>query len=694
VRAPLRVLIVEDSEDDAALLVRALRLGGYEPDFLRVDTPEAMRSALAGREWDIVIADYTMPRFSGLAALEVTQMSGLDLPFILMSGSIGEDIAVTAMKAGAHDYILKGQPARLVPAVERELREASVRRERKKAERALRESEVRKIAVLESALDCIVTMDYEGKIVEFNPAAERVFGYKRGETIGKDLAEMIIPPSLRETHRRGLAHFLSTGEGPLLGKQIETTAMRADGSEFPIELALTRVSLEGPPLFTGFIRDITERKTQAAILEYHATHDPLTDLPNRVFLHERLEQIFLEGQMDSSPTALLLIDLDRFREINDTLGHHRGDLVIKEVCHRLQGVLRKSDMVARLGGDEFGLLVPKADADDAVLVARKIFEAFEPPLSVEGLPIIVEASIGIALYPDHGANADSLFQRADVAMYAAKQTGSGFSVYNADQDHHSPRKLALMGELRHAIENNELILHYQPKINLRTGRIVGVEALVRWRHPERGMIPPDQFIAPAERTGLIRPLTLWVLNTALDQCQLWHKQGLELAVAANISARSLQDPKLSDLISGLFETRKTPFRSLALEITESMIMAEPMRALEILTQIHKMGVRLSIDDFGTGYSSLAYLKKLPVDEIKIDKSFVIDMVANSDDAMIVRSTIHLAHNLGLKVVAEGVETEEARVRLAELGCDTAQGYYFSRPLPAEELTRWIRAQSK
>jgi EAL domain-containing protein (putative c-di-GMP-specific phosphodiesterase class I) len=308
---------------------------------------------------------------------------------------------------------------------------------------------------------------------------------------------------------------------------------------------------------------------------------------------------------------------------------------------------------------------------------------------VEDLSLAVEASLGIAVYPDHGMAADSLIQRADVAMYVAKESGSGYFVYASESDRHHPRRLALMGRLRHAIEQDELVLHYQPKLDFRAKCVTGVEALVRWQHPEFGMIPPDQFIVPAEKTGLIKPLTLWILNSVLRECRVCHQTGVEISVAVNLSRRNLHDPELPEQVARALKGCNIPPERLVLEITESALMADPARATEVLTRLSQMGVRLSIDDFGTGYSSLASLKKLPVNEVKIDRSFVKEMAVNEDDAIIVRSTIELAHNLCLKVVAEGVEDQSTLDRLAALGCDAAQGYYISRPLPAEELKRWL-----
>ncbi|MCG3114895.1 MAG: EAL domain-containing protein [Candidatus Manganitrophus sp. SA1] len=557
----ISALIVEDSEEDTELLLRELKKGNYNPVHERVDTWETMKAALKNQNWDIVFSDYTMPQFKGTDALALLRETESDIPFFFVSGTIDEDMAVTAMKAGANDYIIKGNLKRLVPAVDRELREAEVRRERNKAE---------------------------------------------------------------------------------------------------------------------------------ATIHHMAYYDPLTDLPNRTLLRDRLQQAILATPQGGKAAGLLLIDLDRFREINDTLGHQRGDLLLKQIGPRLREVLQETHLVARLGGDEFAVLLPHIDTKDASFVASKIIKIMERPFLIEGMPIVIEPSVGIALSPDHGENPDSLIQRADIAMYVAKENKKGYAFYSAEIDRHSPRRLALLGELRNAIESNQLFLHYQPKIHLKTGRITGVEALVRWQHPEYGIVPPDQFISIAEHSGLIKPLTLWVIKTALYQSKAWHQEGRLFNMAVNLSARNLEDAYLPGQIAELLKTSGVTASSLELEITESALMVNPFHALEILTRLNKIGVQLSIDDFGTGYSSLGYLKRLPVNQIKIDKSFVKDMATDEDDAIIVRSTIELSHNLGLKVIAEGVESQPILDKLAALGCDSVQGYFISRPIPAHELIGWFK----
>jgi diguanylate cyclase (GGDEF)-like protein len=428
-------------------------------------------------------------------------------------------------------------------------------------------------------------------------------------------------------------------------------------------------------------------------IKHQALSDALTGLPNRTLLRDRTNQAIRQADRELVPTALLLIDLDRFKEVNDTLGHHYGDQLLIQVGQRLQATLRDVDTVARLGGDEFAVLLPRiTTGEGAVAVARKLQAALQKPFTLDGLNLDVEASIGLALYPDHGGDPDELLQHADIAMYAAKETHAGFVLFDPSLDQHSPRKLALLGELRRAIEDGQLLLHYQPKINAHTGEVLGVEALVRWQHPTHGLVPPGEFIPLAERTGLIGPLTHYVLDAALHQCRDWRRAGHELAVAVNVSARSLLDLAFPDQVAGLLAHWEVPGRLLVVEITESTIMADPEHALQILGRLNQMGVQVSIDDFGTGYSSMAHLKSLPVHELKVDQSFVSQMTSNPSDAVIVRSTVDLGRNLGLRVVAEGVEDPLTLQELDALGCDAVQGYYVSRPVPPDDLISWLQQQ--
>ena len=452
-----------------------------------------------------------------------------------------------------------------------------------------------------------------------------------------------------------------------------------------LSLLRTLTGQAGVALARGQLLDDLQRA--AAEREYQALHDPLTGLPNRTLFTDRVRQAVAALGPDGR-LAVLLIDLDRFKEINDTLGHASGDLVLREVGIRLRAGLPDSHLVARLGGDEFAVLVPALPGwDAAVAVGQLVRATLGRPLPVEQLELEVSGSIGIALGPDHGDDPELLLQRADVAMYQAKDGHADIEVYAPERDQYSPRRLALVGALRTAIQQGELTLRYQPKVELAGGRVVGAEALVRWHHPVHGQVPPDEFIPIAESTALIQPLGQFVLESALEQARRWRQAGLSLGLAVNLSVRNLMDPALVDRVAALIARAGVAPASLTLEITESGVMTDPEAAIAMLWGLRRIGVRLSVDDFGTGYSSLAYLKRLPVDEVKLDKSFVLNMTGDPDDAAIVRSTIELAHNLGLQLVAEGVENQETLELLASLGCDVAQGFHLARPMPAADLAR-------
>lgn len=444
---------------------------------------------------------------------------------------------------------------------------------------------------------------------------------------------------------------------------------------------------------TADLRNMTAALENKAAHE--ATHDSLTDLPNRILLYDRLNHAIQSALRRKSGLVLLILDIDGFKHINETLGHFSGDQLLCQVVSRLQVMVRKSDTLARLGADEFAILLDMNSHTKTVLnIVKKIRKIFLEPFTIEGLSLEVMASIGIAFFPDHGKEADTIIQRANLALFEAKQDTKKFIIYTNELDKNSPERLTMMGELRQAIDNNELRIHYQPKINLKKGRVSSVEALVRWQHPEHGFMPPDEFIPLAERTGLIRPLTTWVLNHALKQTEQWHKQNLKLGVAVNLSPAALMDTELPNTIVGMLSLYDVPPGHITLEVTEGSMIKDPNLALKILSRLAQMGIKISIDDFGTGYSSLAYLKELPATELKIDKSFVMDMFKNNNDAVIVKSIIDLGHNLSMQVVAEGVEDKKTALKLKQLGCDILQGFYFSRPLDNEQFIQWINLRIK
>ena len=435
------------------------------------------------------------------------------------------------------------------------------------------------------------------------------------------------------------------------------------------------------------LEDVTKRARQAESFRHRALHDPLTGLPNRAMLHERLTHALIEADRTGDPVALLLVDLDQFKEVNDALGHEYGDGVLRELSRRLVGRLRQCDTIARLGGDEFAiLLTTDATAEGAAEVARRLNELCEEPIQVADYRLQVSASVGIALAPEHANDAETLLRRADGAMYRAKGAGGGYAIYSPGHELNAVRRLELLADLRDAIQTEAFVVHYQPRIDLATLQPVGVEALVRWRHPRHGLLPPGEFIELAEVSGAIRLLTQTVTERATaDVRGLGATAGL--AVSVNLSMRNLYDPTLVEWVTAMIEESHIPAGALCFELTESQLMDDPRQANEVLHQLHRSGVRFSVDDFGTGYSSLAYLRDLPIDEVKIDRSFVADLARG--DSRIVQSVIDVGHHLGLHVVAEGVETPEVLARLRELGCDSAQGFHLAMPMPLGDLRSFL-----
>jgi len=451
-------------------------------------------------------------------------------------------------------------------------------------------------------------------------------------------------------------------------------------------------------LWTALFRIVlgASRRLQAQLRrnEYQASHDPLTELVNRSRFDEQTTVALREAEHGRGHVAVLVMDLDRFKDVNDVLGHGFGDLVLQELARRLQRAAGDA-VVARLGGDEFAVLLRSVERPSAALdFAQCLLDVFREPFTLDSLPVELEASIGVAVAPEHGTNAAALMQRADIAMYVAKRTHTGAELFALEHDGSSRSRLTMLGELRRAIENDELTLYYQPQLELRTGAIRGFEALLRWNHPVRGVIAPGEFLPLAEHTGLMRPLTRRVLELAARQTRDWRAVGVELPIAVNLSASNLHDAQLPNFVTGLLDAEGLPHDAFNFEITESTIMHDSVLAIEVVRELRRLGARISIDDFGTGYSSFAYLQQLSVDEIKVDMSFVLGMVDDPDDATIVRTTIALGHSLRLEVVAEGVETPEALVMLREMGCDLVQGYWLSRPIPGPEALEFLRRHGR
>ena len=693
VEAPvaLKVLCVDDCEDDVILIVEALKAGGFVPEYERVCTRPDLDTALDARTWDLVVSDYSMPQLNGLQVLDRVRERRPELPFVLVSGAVGQETAVAAMKSGAGDYIMKDDLTRLVPAVRRELAEAGGRRARRLAESNLRASETLLNSIVNTAADGIIVIDESGMLEFVNAAIERMFGWKPLEVIGRNFDSLLMPRSNAGGDRLATVIDGNT-RGLSVGVGREVRAQRKDGSVFPMELTLGEMRIDGRIKYACIMRDVTERKCAEERIHQLAHYDKLTGLPNRALFSQLLEQALAEAKYSKKQVAVLFIDLDRFKLINDSLSHDSGDMVLKQVARRLTEAQLKRNTIARFGGDEFVVLMRDCEIPtDAAEAAQRMLTAIAQPLLLEGQEYNLTASIGISAFPSDGENPQTILKNADIAMYRAKEHGkNNYQFYSSQMNLHSFERLVLERFLRHALDQDEFRVYYQPKVDLVSGCITGMEALLRWIHPAMGMISPTKFIPLAEETGLIVPIGAWVLKAACAQNKIWAEQGLPpLRVAVNLSARQFaQDDLHATILNVLEETGLAP-ELLELEITESVTMDNPEHAAALLRKLKALGIGLAIDDFGTGYSSLSYLKRFPIDNVKIDRSFIKDIPHDEDDVAITQAVIAMAHSLGLKVIAEGVESEEHVTFLRDHGCEQAQGYLFGAPMSAEEFTNLI-----
>lgn len=697
----INILMVDDRPEN--LIALEALLESPHVNLVKCLSGEDALKRILKEEFSLILLDVQMPGIDGYetAKLIKSREKYKDIPIIFITAINKEpDHVLSGYAIGAVDYLFKpfdpdvlkakvdqivqlywngkrmAQQAELLREKTRELEEAN--NDLLKLTLELRRAEELARMIGETSPDSILIFDAQARIVRVNPAVEDMFGYRMDELEGERV-ERLFPdqfPSMGELRSRAV-------------RQYETVARGRDDSRFPAELNISEYLLDGEPMYVCTARDITDRVMQMVRLKHMATHDGLTHLPNRLMVSETIQQWLRDGRSFGA----ILLDLDHFKAINDTLGHELGDILLTQLASAIRSALPAAEKVFRLGGDEFAVLLPDCDRQHGVQTALAILSEIDRPFVLGEAVFPLSASLGLVFCPEHGSDAATLLRRADVAMYTAKRSGSGYAVYREDYDLNNTYRLQLMGDLRSAIEKEELRLAFQPKIDVKRNRLTGVEALLRWEHPKHGWIPPSEFIPMAEQIGVIHVLTSWVLTQAIRQCRAWKEEGLEIGVAVNLSARNLQDVHLADKIGHLLKHYGISPGMITLEITESFIMADPIRARDTLLKIHSMGIQLAIDDFGTGYSSLEYLKRLPVDSIKIDRSFIRDMTRHHTDAMIVRSIVYLAHNLGLFIVAEGVEDKECWELLVECGCDQAQGYFLLKPLFAEEFEKWYRAWS-
>jgi diguanylate cyclase (GGDEF)-like protein/PAS domain S-box-containing protein len=686
----LRILLLEDRDTDFDLVKIELRRSGFDADVTRAITEAEFREALHPG-YDLILSDYALPQFSGLRALAILKESGIDLPFILVSGTIGEEAAVEAMQMGASDYLIKDRLGRLGNSIRATLEKRRLQDENRIFTETLR---LRNRAI-ESSLNAIIITDArQDHAIEYvNPAFERITGYGAREVIGRNCRFLQgndrNQPPLQQV-RAALRH---RQEGKAVLRNY-----RKNGTVFWNDLLIAPVRAESGEVthFVGILNDITEIINYQQQLERQANYDGLTGLANRNLLQDRLRQGIAFAQRRARQIAVLFIDVDNFKLVNDSLGHEAGDRLIREVGLRLKAHMREDDTVSRLGGDEFVVALFDVGDDDIVVHAlQRILGEMTRPFQIDDRDLFVTCSIGVSMYPKDGEDGITLLRNADTAMYRAKEQGrNGFRFYTSDMNDRAVERLLLETRLRGALARNEIFLVYQPIIDLQTGRVRSIEALARWRNAVDGDVPPQRFIPIAEETGLIQSIGEWVLRTACRQVREWMDAGLPaVKVSVNLSARQF-GPALVQTVESVLAATGLDASQLELELTETILMQDADMVIGMLRTLKSKGVGLSIDDFGTGYSSLSYLRQFPVDRLKIDKSFVSDIDSEGGDPLIVDAVTSLGRSLNLKVVAEGVETEAQMQFLRDRGCDEGQGFHFYRPLAADAVAELLGKQGE
>lgn len=681
----VRTLFVEDSSDDIELAVLALERDGFIVRSCAVQTEDQLRDALSKKHPDVILSDYSMPGFDGLSALRIARELAPEVPFIFVSGTLGEDRAIESILQGATDYVLKGNLRRLGTAVRRALEQS---RERRRS-RDLDEERSRLVAILESTSDLVCMSDLGGDLIYMNAGGKALLEID-GNVSGLTLREFYDEASqqvLDETARPA-AEAEEIWEGELVLRAI-------GGAKLPVSQVLIAHKNDDGTVgyFSTVARDIRERKIYEGRIQYLANYDALTNLPNRSLFSDRVKQSISYARRTGRSLGVLVIDIDRFKLLNDGYGHDAGDALLKMVASRLQSTMREGDTIARLGADSFAMLAADMrSASDTEAVVRKFQGRFLEPFILDGKEIHLTISVGASMFPRDGESVQTLLQNADAAMHRAKDEGGSnkFQFYAVEMTHAAAQRVELENQLRAAASGSDLLLHYQPQVSLKSGKVIALEALMRWRHPMRGWVSPGEFIPIAESSGLIHVMGSWALEAACNELKRWHKTGgTDLAVAVNVSAQQFHSRAFVDSVKAIITRTGINPSCLELELTESVVVEDREQAIATLARLKDLGIKVAVDDFGTGYSSLSYLSRLPIDCLKIDQSFVHDLDDDHHGAAIVQAIISLGDALGLRVVAEGIETADQLEFLKSHHCQDGQGYLFSKPVPPMDVETFV-----
>src|SRR5450830_315519 len=696
-RDVLKILIVEDDPCDVELTRYELTHAGIACDLHQVETEHEFVDALSSYQPDIVLCDFSLPTFDGSSALQLLKKNTPYIPFLFVSGTMGEERAIKALKEGAYDYILKSNLARLPSALERALEEARQNTIRRQMEQALQAERNLLSTIFDTTGALGLMLDKKGRILRFNQAAERTTGYTLLQVQGKYFWDIFFSGDEVEANRDDFLRW-HLQEQPL---QYQRRWLTSGGERREILWLTTFLRQDGGDalhfICSGI--DITQWRQAEDRVHRLSNYDVLTGLPNRSLLRDRLEQDIsrITREQASSCIAVILVGVPDVIDVRESLGLQLSEDALVEASRRLSGVMLHDATLARFGDTSFALVLHVQAQDQIAMVVQEIIDVLDLPYHVDGHEgVYLESSIGVTVYPNDGDSGDALLQAAEVAMHRAMENVlERFQFYTPSLNSQVSHRLQMTSHLRQAVQKNEMILHYQPQVSLESGKIVGVEALLRWQHPEKGTISPLQFIPLAEETGLIVPIGEWVLRTACEQGKRWHDMGMHgLTMAVNLSAKQFALQNLATVVRHALDDSGLDSHCLELELTESASMETPEKSIEVMQLLKSMGVRLSIDDFGTGYSNLNYLKRFPVDQLKIDRSFVQDVTSDADDLAIARAVIALARSLHLEVLAEGVETLGQYNVMKENGCDKVQGYYFSKPLAVDDCTRFLLQQAK